>query len=148
MHTVGTTIHERAGGKERQRKAPAPTNPELDASRLLPEAGVAEPKAENRARAEQGTGQLKDSASLTPATPAERYYLQAGLFSDQVQAEKLQARLTGLGFRSDIQALHTGSEPVRYSVRVGPYGVLLELENPEQKLKAMDFDVQILTVQE
>jgi cell division protein FtsN len=60
-------------------------------------------------------------APQTAAVPKEIYYLQAGSFQNEGDAEKLKAKLAFSGFEANIQTVDIPDKGVWHRVRLGPY---------------------------
>jgi len=71
------------------------------------------------------TGELPSSAA--PATPTQRYYLQAGAFQNPNDADNLKAQLAMLGVEAVIQTSEVANKGVFHRVRVGPFNALDEV---------------------
>ena len=55
------------------------------------------------------------------AKAAERFWLQAGSFASEADAENLKARLALAGWEAAIQPVSLPDKGLRYRVRLGPY---------------------------
>jgi len=147
--------------------AAAPDKPRFDFYKILP--GIEEPKVQraappspDRAVAEQSRERPGDKAppAATPADadkvasvdvapkgpkPGDRYWLQAGSFTAQSDAENLKARLALGGWEANVQE---GTLPdkggVRYRVRLGPYDNPDELARMKADLARRGFDVAVI----
>jgi cell division protein FtsN len=145
----------------------AADKPRFDFYKILP--GIEEPKVQraappspDRAVAEQSRERPADKApaAATPADndkvasveptpkgpkPGDRYWLQAGSFSAQSDAENLKARLALGGWEANVQE---GTLPdkggVRYRVRLGPYDNPDELARMKSDLARRGFDVAVI----
>jgi len=122
----------------------------------------------DRAVAEQsrdaGTGKAATPVTTTPAAPAasspdkmataeppaksakggEHYWLQAGSFSAQSDAENLKARLALGGWEANVQEGNVPDKGVRYRVRIGPYDDADELNRMKAELARRGFDVAVI----
>ena len=151
-------------------QAAAPDKPRFDFYKILP--GVEEPKVQARAAPERTdrvdrtvVEQSKDRASapasapvpVAPDTrlataeppakaikPGERYWLQAGSFSAQSDAENLKARLALAGWEANVQQGSVPDKGVRYRVRIGPYDNADELNRMKAELARRGFDVAVI----
>jgi cell division protein FtsN len=86
-------------------------------------------------------------ASIEPPRPAragERYWLQAGSFSAQSDAENLKARLALAGWEANVQEGNVPDKGVRYRVRLGPYDDPDELSRMKAELARRGFDVAVI----
>jgi len=149
-------------------KAAGADKPRFDFYKILP--GVEEPKVQaERAPARNAdrtvAEQARDAAAPakpTTATPAapdkvataeppakavkgnERYWLQAGSFSAQSDAENLKARLALGGWEANVQEGTVPDKGVRYRVRLGPYDDADELNRMKAELARRGFDVAVI----
>ena len=55
------------------------------------------------------------------AVAAQGYFLQAGSFSNEADADKLKARLALLGMEASVQSVNIPDKGVWHRVRLGPY---------------------------
>lgn len=78
------------------------------------------------------------------STPAERFWLQAGSFVKQDDAETLKARLALDGWEAAVQAATLPDKGVRYRVRLGPYDNTDELNRVKGELGKRGFDVAVI----
>ena len=69
------------------------------------------------------------------AKPAEKYFLQAGSFKSNDDAENLKARLALLGMYASIQPINLADKGVWYRVRVGPFNKKEELDEASASLR-------------
>jgi cell division protein FtsN len=145
----------------------ASDKPRFDFYKILP--GIEEPKVQraappspDRTVAEQSRERPADKAAMAPAPadtdklasidpapkgpkPGDRYWLQAGSFTAQSDAENLKARLALGGWEANVQE---GTLPdkggVRYRVRLGPYDNPDELARMKADLARRGFDVAVI----
>jgi cell division protein FtsN len=136
-----------AGGTEK---------PRFDFYKILP--GVEEPKVQpktvDRATTERAGTPDKAVAKVeerpTPAgdkgvKAAERYWLQAGSFGNEADAENLKARLAFAGWEAAVQSANLPDKGgVRYRVRLGPYDNTDELNRMKGELAKRGFDVAVI----
>jgi cell division protein FtsN len=148
----------REPGKTAKADAAAAEKPRFDFYKILP--GGEEPKvqvdrkpAPDRAVVDQS--REKDAeraqakvASADPAAksakPAERYWLQAGSFSAESDAENLKAQLALSGWEAGVQQGTMPDKAVRYRVRLGPYDNTDELTRIKNDLSKKGFDVAVI----
>jgi cell division protein FtsN len=143
--------------------------PRFDFYKILP--GVEEPKvqaegkkAPDRAVIEQAKERAADKTSekpaakaaekatdkvasveATPATkPVERFWLQAGSFTAEADAENLKARLAFAGWQANVQQGTLPDKGIRYRVRLGPYDNTDELNRIRNDLAKNGFDVAVI----
>jgi cell division protein FtsN len=140
----------------------AAERPRFDFYRILP--GVEEPKvqpkgteravapdkatAERAAAPDQATAKADGRASPAvgdkAAKSAERYWLQAGSFANESEAENLKARLAFAGWQAAIQTATLPERGLRYRVRLGPYDNIDELTRMKNELGKRGFDVAVI----
>lgn len=77
-------------------------------------------------------GELPSAAA--PATPATRYYLQAGAFQNANDADNLKAQLAMLGVEAVIQTSDVANKGVFHRVRVGPFLAMDEVNRTRSLL--------------
>ena len=159
------------GGKEAREVAKEPARtakadpaaadkPRFDFYKILP--GIEEPKVQaeakkspDRAVVEQAKTGLADKtakapekvAAAEPTTAAklpERFWLQAGSFATETDAENLKARLAFAGWQASIQQGAVPEKGTRYRVRLGPYDNTDELNRIRSDLAKNGFDVAVI----
>ena len=74
----------------------------------------------------------------------ERFWLQAGSFSNPAEAENLKARLALAGWEAAVQEADVPDKGVRYRVRLGPYDNTDELNRMKGELGRRGFDVAVI----
>ena len=144
--------------------------PRFDFYKILP--GIEEPKPQpaarvgDRAVVEQAKDRASDRGVVTPpavaaservpdrvravetsvnaAKPADRFWLQAGSFSTEPDAENLRARLALAGWEATVQEGALPDKSVRYRVRLGPYDNADELGRMKSELAKRGFDVAVI----
>ena len=79
-----------------------------------------------------------------PPKAAERYWLQAGSFANEADAENLKARLAFAGWVATIQPAALPDKGLRYRVRLGPYDNTDELNRMKGELGTRGFDVAVI----
>jgi cell division protein FtsN len=157
----------RDGGKGGKPDAPAAEKPRFDFYKILP--GGEEPKVQVERKAAPDRAvvdQAKDrdaertpakvaaaepSAKVAAAEPAakavkagERYWLQAGSFATESDAENLKAQLALAGWEAAVQQGTLPDKGVRYRVRLGPYDNTDELNRIKTDLGRKGFDVAVI----
>ncbi len=86
-------------------------------------------------------------ATADPATKAavpDRFWLQAGSFANESEAENLRARLALAGWEAKLQQGTMPDKAVRYRVRLGPYDNVDELNRIKGELARRGFDVAVI----
>ncbi len=142
-------------------EAGAAEKPRFDFYKILP--GVEEPKVQpksaDRGTADKATADRAASPDKTvakaderPAPPpadktakgTDRFWLQAGSFASEADAENLKARLAFAGWEAAIQSASLPDKGVRYRVRLGPYDNTDELARMKGELTKRGFDVAVI----
>jgi cell division protein FtsN len=82
-------------------------------------------------------------ASRAPKS-ADRFWLQAGSFAAQPDAENMKARLALAGWEAEVQSATLPDKGVRYRVRLGPYDNTDELNRIKGELGKRGFDVAVI----
>jgi cell division protein FtsN len=162
---VGKEVREAPRDPSRTAKsdAAASDKPRFDFYKILP--GVEEPKVQSEARkspdravvdqAKAGpdkAGKAPDKAEekIATAEPTtavklpERFWLQAGSFATETDAENLKARLAFAGWQASIQQGTVPDKGTRYRVRLGPYDNTDELNRIKTDLAKNGFDVAVI----
>ncbi len=111
----------------------APANPELDFYDMLPKQEVEVPAHAKGARA----------TSRSPL-PTGGVVLQAGSFKQQVEAEKMLAKLAYLGIDARIHRAPVDDE-TWFRVRIGPIGTVEELQAVQSKLQEAEISATPVT---
>ena len=96
------------------------------------------PPGEDRAADKAGTATGRDTK-----TP-DRFWLQAGSFSTEDDAENLKARLALAGWEAAVQEASVPDKGVRFRVRLGPYDNTDELNRMKGELTRRGFDVAVI----
>jgi cell division protein FtsN len=162
----------RDGAKEPAKLAkadPATEKPRFDFYKILP--GAEEPKVQAEARKEkertpdravvdqarERTAPDKAVVAKAPdrapekapeasqaAKAPERFWLQAGSFGTEADAENLKARLAFAGWQATVQPGAVPDKGTRYRVRLGPYDNTDELNRIRNDLAKNGFDVAVI----
>jgi cell division protein FtsN len=77
----------------------------------------------------------KPAGVVKPAAAKQIYYLQAGAFANEAEAEKLKAGLIMDGMEVTVLAVNTPDKGTLHRVRVGPYQGTEEMNNARAKLQ-------------
>lgn len=141
-------------------KPPAQDKDRFDFYKILP--GAEEPRLAGEKRAaekpERATADKPGRAADRPAEkvaaaepsaakgakPGDRFWLQAGSFAQEPDAENLKARLALAGWEAQVQAGTLPDKAVRYRVRLGPYDNVDELTRVKQQLAQRGFDAAVI----
>lgn len=109
-----------------------------------PDAKPADPKA-GEIKAADG----KDAKTAPPKADAADekwiYYLQAGAFREQADAESTKAKLALSGFEASISERPSDNGPL-YRVRVGPFNQIEALNRAKLKLSDNGMDVAVIRI--
>lgn len=143
----GTGTKEPLRGARPELGAASPAEkPRFDFYKILP--GGEEPKAAPDRRAvDKGLdrpvepNRPPEAASLRPV---DRFWLQAGAFSNAADAEDLKARLALSGWEAAVQPVAMADKTQRYRVRLGPYDNTDELNRVKKELGSRGFDVAVV----
>ncbi|HTQ01094.1 MAG TPA: SPOR domain-containing protein [Casimicrobiaceae bacterium] len=100
-------------------------------------------KAPDKA-ADKPPDKMASAESTTAAKLPERFWLQAGSFSTESDAENLKARLAFAGWQASIQQGTVPDKGTRYRVRLGPYDNTDELNRIKNDLSRNGFDVAVI----
>lgn len=92
------------------------------------------------ASAAQGNGKAIDP--LTPVGTAKGHYINVGLFADEANARKAQAKLLNEGLPAFRQELDTANGK-RIRVRVGPYANRAQAEQAAQSIQALGLEAVV-----
>jgi cell division protein FtsN len=152
--------------------AKADDKPRFDFYKILP--GVEEPKVQAAPRSERGDRAVAEQAkertgergveratvasaplqaapkvatvdaSTKPAKPSDRFWLQAGSFTTEPDAENLRARLALAGWEATVQQGALPDKSIRYRVRLGPYDNTDEIGRMKSDLAKRGFDVAVI----
>ena len=139
------------GAKPDATAAVAPDKPRFDFYKILP--GGEEPKAPaDRKAADKLERPVEKNTQVAvakapdkePAKPADRFWLQAGAFNGESEAENLKARLALAGWEAVVQPVPLPDKSMRYRVRLGPYDNTDELNRIKGELGKGGFDVAVI----
>jgi cell division protein FtsN len=169
---VGAKEPTREQGKEPAKAAraeqAAPDKPRFDFYKILPggEEPKVQPKAAERPAPDKATAEraaapdkapraeerpavatAKPPESPPPAKAADRFWLQAGSFANESDAENLKARLALSGWEAAVQQATLADKGVRFRVRLGPYDNTDELNRIKADLARKGFDVAVIRYQ-
>jgi cell division protein FtsN len=86
----------------------------------------------------------KGAADTTAAKLPERFWLQAGSFTTESDAENLKARLAFAGWQASVQQGTLPDKGVRFRVRLGPYDNTDELNRIRNDLAKNGFEVAVI----
>jgi len=116
-------------------------------------------KADSKAavKADSKADPKPDAKSLAKADPhaaapppdkqskaTDKFWLQAGSFATEADAENLKARLAFAGWEAAIQSATLPDKGVRYRVRLGPYDNADSMQRIKSELAARGFDATVI----
>ncbi|HEY7901843.1 MAG TPA: SPOR domain-containing protein [Casimicrobiaceae bacterium] len=119
-----------------------------------PDRAMAE-KAHDKSASDKAAGKPAPAPVVTAALPdssvnadvakgtmgKERFWLQAGSFTDEADAENLKAQLALAGWQAAVQRGTLADKSVRFRVRLGPYDNSDELARVKRQLAQRGYDV-------
>jgi cell division protein FtsN len=117
----------------------SPDRAVVDQARSPEKTAKAPEKAEEKAPEKVATAEPTAAAKLP-----ERFWLQAGSFATETDAENLKARLAFAGWQASIQQGAVPDKGTRYRVRLGPYDNPDELNRIRSDLAKSGFDVAVI----
>lgn len=97
-------------------------------------------KASAASASSQDNGKTADP--LTPVGSTPGHYINVGLFADEANARKAQAKLLNEGFPAFRQELNTASGK-RIRVRAGPYTSRAQAEQAAQSIQALGLEAVV-----
>jgi hypothetical protein len=107
-----------------------------------PASRTAPPAKTRAAKAAASTAQPTASAPLPTVGTAAGYYINVGLFADEANARKAQARLLNEGLPAFRQELNASSGR-RIRVRVGPYPSRAEADAAAASIRSMELEAVV-----
>jgi cell division protein FtsN len=133
--------------------------PRFDFYKILP--GVEEPRVPKPGAQDKAVAKLDERASQADKAAAdkaaadkaaadkaakapERFWLQAGSFSTEPDAENLRARLALAGWEAAIQPVTLPDKGQRFRVRLGPYDNTDELNRMKSELARRGFEAAVI----
>ena len=128
--------------------ATAEAKPEVKAEVKPPETRTEKPDsktAEDKLDKLMAQAEKNADAKAAKAEAADEkwtYYLQAGAFRDQVDAENTRAKLALLGYEANIVERNSDNG-VLYRVRLGPYSQVEAMNKVRNKLSENGIDVAV-----
>ncbi len=123
-----------------QRAAASPS-PAADAPAPAPAASRSASKPAKGAASTAGAA-TGDAALPAPVGSLPGYYINVGLFADEANARKAQARLLNEGLPAFRQELSTAAGP-RIRVRVGPYATKAQADKTAAAIRGMQLEAVV-----
>ncbi len=147
----------RESGKGGKAEPTASDKPRFDFYKILPGAEEPRVQVERKVAPDRAVvDQAKDKDASAPAKvaaaepaakapgAADRFWLQAGSFAAESDAENLKARLALSGWEAGVQQGTLPDKGVRYRVRLGPYDNTDELNRIKADLAKKGFEVAVI----
>lgn len=101
-------------------------------------------KAAATATATDKLAAVAPAPATAASKPGDRFWLQAGSFTTEADAENLKARLAMSGWQANVQPGTLTDKTVRFRVRIGPYDNTDELNRIRTDLTRNGFDVAVI----
>lgn len=131
------------GGEEPKAQAGKPVPPDRATADKAAGKPAPEKVAEKPAEKAQENVAAADPAARAPKAP-DRFWLQAGSFAGEADADNLKARLALAGWEAQVQKGEIPDKGARYRVRLGPYDNTDELNRVKGELARRGFDVAVI----
>lgn len=126
-----------------------PAEPAADANKPADPKAAADKtkKPEADAKPAEGKDAAKEATAKPDPTADDKwtYYLQAGAFREQADAENAKAKLALLGFETKISERTTDNGTL-YRVRVGPFSQVDAMNKVRSKLSDNGVDVAVVRI--
>ena len=126
-------------GGEEAKSAAKPTPPD----RAMADKAAGRPSPDQAPVEKSKAGESVASVDAGAKAP-ERFWLQAGSFATETDAENLKARLAFAGWQASIQQGTIPDKGTRFRVRLGPYDNTDELNRIRTDLARSGFDVAVI----
>lgn len=129
------------------RKAVSPDKALVDQARAAAEKSpekVADKAVDKAAAPKAGEKVATADPSTSAAKLPERFWLQAGSFASESDAENLKARLAFAGWQASVQQGNVPDKGTRYRVRLGPFDNPDELARIRGDLVKGGFEVAVI----
>jgi cell division protein FtsN len=108
----------------------------IDFPKVLPKTEVLIPEKEK---------DVHHDVHAPPVTRPGTYYLQAGSFHSEAEADRVRAKLAFAGIESKVQKVSIDTD-VWHRVRIGPYTDLDALNRVRTRLRQADIDAKLILV--
>jgi cell division protein FtsN len=132
--------------EQAKERAGAPAADKAMQDKLAIEKGLNEKAGNDKASADKTRDKVAsvDPAPTPASKPPERFWIQAGSFATESDAENLKARLAFAGWQANVQQGNVPDKGIRYRVRLGPYDNTDELNRIRNDLAKNGFDVAVI----
>lgn len=117
----------------------ATDKPHFDFYKILP--GTEEPVTDQQIRQAEKSPSAIESGKVS-------FFLQAGSFPNDADAENLKARLALIGVEAAVQSADVGEKGVWYRVRVGPYAKIDDTTKLRQTLAQNGIEATLIKVKD
>ena len=117
----------------------APDKPRFDFYKILP--GTEEPVSEQQIRQAGKTPATLETGKVT-------FFLQAGSFQNDADAENLKARLALIGVEASVQSADVGEKGIWHRVRIGPYAKIEDTSKVRQMLAQNGIEATVIKVKD
>lgn len=99
---------------------------------------------------EEVVSTIPDEKKVSPSLPGshEIYYLQAGSFQNQSDADNLKAKLALMGLEASIQTADIPEKGLWHRVRLGPYTKLDDLNKSRSALAQNKIEASLIKVRD
>ncbi len=127
-----------------------PKAPSKAAERVTPDKATIERAAspeKSIAKVEDNPPPSRDKTAEPPSRtpkPGDRFWIQAGSFTNENDADNLKAQLALSGWEASVQQATLPDRSVRYRVRLGPYESTSEMTRVKDDLSKRGIDVAIV----
>ena len=95
-------------------------------------------KLEPEVKSEPVKTTKKEEKSPTPEKVSGNYFIQIGVFSDTEKVKQMQAKLSGAGFKSNVDLIDT-AKGQKSRLRTGPYSSKADAEDKLAKVKSLGY---------
>jgi cell division protein FtsN len=123
-----------------------PEAPKADATKASPSADPLGDLARSRAQGASATTTAAAPVAVPAGDDPFNYFVQAGAFRTQTDAETQRAKLAMMGLDAKVTEREQGGQTV-YRVRTGPHKTKTEAEGTQAKLSGAGVDAALVRVQ-
>jgi cell division protein FtsN len=97
---------------------------------------------------EAANKEMKQAAKPAESTPRETYFLQAGAFQSENEADNLKAKLALLGVEAVIQTANLPDKGSWHRVRIGPYSNIDDLNRTRSLLAQNGINASLVKIRD